>query len=92
MYFKGINYQFVHLSGFCLDEIFCMAIPLATKLCIVVHFLEPECPKKRLECYFQGQGYSEGQLLKKKKKKKECLLHILRPIELVATELCVVIL
>ena len=37
-----------------------MAHPFDTKLCAVVHKHESEFHTKRLVCYRQGQGHSEG--------------------------------
>ena len=43
-----------------LDDISSTAKPFVAKLGIVVHQHGRECRAKRVVCYFQGQGHSEG--------------------------------
>ena len=44
----------------CPDDIFWIAEPFTAKLGMVMHHYEPDCLPKRLVCYLQGQGHSEG--------------------------------
>ena len=44
----------------CPDDIFWTNKHFVTKLGNVMHHHEPECPAKRLACYFLGQGQSKG--------------------------------
>ena len=37
----------------------CTADPSATKLGLIVNYRKPECYKKKLDCYVQGQGHSK---------------------------------
>ena len=39
--------------------IFWTADPFATKLCLIVHYLKPECSMKKLDCCVQGRGHSK---------------------------------
>ena len=48
------------LMNVCPHDIFWIATSLTTKVGMVMHHYEPDCLPKRLVCYLQGQGHSEG--------------------------------
>ena len=48
------------LMNVCPDNISWIAEPFTTKLGMVMHHYEPDCPPKRLVCCLQDQGHNEG--------------------------------
>ena len=50
----------VRVFGFCPDDIFWIAQPRLTKVCMVVNYHESECHAQKPVRYFQGQVHSEG--------------------------------
>ena len=55
-----VTANFNMLMNVCPDDTFWIAEPFITKLCMVMHYHEPDCLPTRFVCCLQGQAHSEG--------------------------------